>query len=183
MNKDSKLSDPQNPPSILSMQSSSSKPPYPSPKQKDYPLALSKCPSSDQSTSICQSLTTLATMHQSNTMGQEPSRNQIYNPSQVVIAITEPAIPEADEVVEQQMAYPGRRKPRRICCGKCGKVGLSVTQSSIGTGSWIIFLMFLMIGCLMCAWIPLVLPDCMDVKHYCANCGTLAGVNRYLLDG
>ncbi len=150
------------------------------PKQHD--LALAKCVSSDQSTTLYQSVSTLTSIQQTNVMGQEPP-NHINNPSQVIIAIGEPIIQEANEDLEQHPNHHSRRKPSMLCCRQCGKTGVSVTKNSVGTGSWIIFFACLMVGCLMFAWIPLLLPECMDVKHFCPNCVALAGTNRYLLDG
>ena len=149
---------------------------------KQQELALSKCPSSDQSTTLYQSISTLTSIQQTNVMGQEPPIHP-HARNQVVIGIGEPIIQEANEDLEHRSSHYNRRKPSMMCCRQCGKTGLSVTKSSIGTGSWIIFLMFLMIGCLIFAWIPLLLPECMDVKHFCPNCGALAATNRYLLDG
>ena len=128
----------------------------------------------EQPSISCNSVSTLSTMHHSNTMGNEPS--------QVIITIAKPKNQEDNEDLKQHLSPQQHRKPHKIDCKQCGKSGISITQMNLGAGSLIICVLFLMAGCLLFAWIPLCLPDCMDVKHYCPNCGAPAGVSRYLLD-
>jgi len=116
----------------------------------------------------------LSTMHHSNTMGQEPSH--------IAITMAEPKKTGDFQDLENQLSPQQHRKPHRIDCKECKKSGISVTKPSIGAGSWIICLLFLMTGCVFFAWMPLCLEECQDVKHFCPNCGAPAGRSKYLLD-
>ena len=70
--------------------------------------------------------------------------------------------------------------PVSCTCPLCGHTGMTAVQKEVGMMAWIGCLVIFLAGCLILAWVPLVLDICKDSVHHCGACGRPVGSKKAL---
>mmetsp|Transcript_23730 Transcript_23730/g.60362 ORF Transcript_23730/g.60362 Transcript_23730/m.60362 type:complete len:189 (+) Transcript_23730:50-616(+) len=98
-------------------------------------------------------------------------------------AVMQPVAAQPATVVVQQQSFQqpvvyGRHSVR-MTCPTHGTPSHTNPVAEPGLGTWLLCLGLCCIGCdLGCCFIPFCVDDAKDIKHHCANCGTVVGEKK-----
>ncbi|XP_047222634.1 lipopolysaccharide-induced tumor necrosis factor-alpha factor homolog [Girardinichthys multiradiatus] len=69
--------------------------------------------------------------------------------------------------------------PGQMHCPYCQNTVVTKTEYQIGTLTWIIFGVLLVVGCWPCCLIPFCATSCQDVQHSCPSCNNVLHTYRH----